>query len=105
MDYQELFNVNIGPSPFWDARPMVPQLYGTKVGDLFYIVNGNNKVLVKVEEINYYRDFGDAWFTLDKELIQDPEVVTHTHAIKYFQKYFHQTLVDKYGIIALKFSY
>lgn len=100
----ELLHVNIRPGAFWDARPMVPSLFGAKQGDIFYAVNGNNKIKVQVEEVKYFRDFGDAWFTLDRELIRDPDVVTTNLAIKYYQKYFDQSFVDKYGIIAMKLS-
>lgn len=102
MDEHVLFHVDIRPGSFWDARPMVPKLFGVKAGDVFYTVSGHDKVKVVVEMVNYFRDFGDAWFTLDKELVRDPDVVTTDKAIKHFQKYFDQSFVDKYGIIAMK---
>lgn len=102
MDDHILLHVDIRPGTFWDARPMVPLLFGVKAGDIFYAIDGRDKVKVIVEMVNYFRDFGDAWFTLDKELVRDPDVVTTGNAIKYFQKYFEQSFVDRYGIIAMK---
>lgn len=76
------------------------------VGLCFLISDGNKLAKVQVEELKYFKDFGEAWFVLGEKLIPSyiENVTSMPEANKIYRKFYDSKEVQENGVVAVKLN-
>jgi ASC-1-like (ASCH) protein len=88
----------------WEARCNFGIWKNTNVGDTFILTDATREQLVRVVDVKYFGNFGDAWFILGDELIPQcvENVVIKSDADKIYRKYYTDSFVRENGVVAFK---
>lgn len=73
------------------------------VDDVFTLTDNTLQVTVKVVDLKYFRDFGDAWFILQDRLIPADiyNVITLNDARNVYKDFSTREDIEKNGVVAV----
>jgi len=76
------------------------------IGQKFTLTDGERFVEICVENISYFKNFGDAWFILGEKLVPSHirNIITEGDAIKYFREFYTDVDVGACGVVAIKIN-
>lgn len=69
------------------------------INDCFYLTDGIKRVLVRVTDKKYYKDFASAYTELGQSLV--PANFTTEEVVKLYNEYFTDSDIKKYGVVAV----
>jgi ASC-1-like (ASCH) protein len=103
---QPWFDAILSGKKTYEGRVYTGFWKNLNVGSRFQITDGVNTHEVDVEELLYFNNFGDAWFTLQDRLIPSSikNIIVREDAVKLYSKYYSEDEIKKNGVVAVKFK-
>ena len=88
----------------WEGRCNSGSWKNLNVGYTFILTDASRDQKVKIVDIKYFGDFGDAWFVLGDELIPQSveNIVMRSQAVNIYRKYYTDSFVRENGVVAFK---
>jgi|688.fasta_scaffold240891_4 ASC-1-like (ASCH) protein len=71
-------------------------------GSRFCITDGDKRQEVEVNEMLYFRDFGEAWIALRDSLL--PGVGSKEDAVRLYERYYAESDIQNHGVIVIKLN-
>jgi ASC-1-like (ASCH) protein len=103
---QPWFDAILSGKKTYEGRVCTVFWKNLNIGSRFQITDGVKIQEVEVEQLFYFNNFGDAWFTLQDRLIPSSikNIVVRQDAVKLYSKYYSEDDIQKNGVVVVKFK-